>query len=244
MKQAKMLVLGASGGIGAATCRQLVGGGARVMMAGRNTDTLGSLATELGAEYQAVDATDIQAVAELVESTRERLDGLDGVANCVGSLVLKPAHVTTPEEWHDTVATNLTSAFAVVRAAAKAMISSGGSIVLVSTAAAAVGLANHEAIAAAKGGVEGLALSAAATYASKGVRVNVVAPGLTETPMTRRITANEKSAETSRRMHALGRLGQPEDVARAIAFLLDPESSWITGQVLGVDGGLARVRAR
>ena len=143
-----------------------------------------------------------------------------------------------------TVATNLTSAFAVLRAAAKAMTATGGSIALVSSAAARVGLVNHEAIAAAKAGVIGLTLSAAATYAPRGIRVNCVAPGLVRTPMTTRLTANEASLKASTAMHALGRVGDPADVAGAIEWLLGPESGWVTGQVLGIDGGLATVRPR
>ncbi len=124
------------------------------------------------------------------------------------------------------------------------MRSEGGSIVLVSSAAAQIGLANHEAIAAAKGGIAGLTLSAAASYAPSGVRVNAVAPGLVQTKLTERLTSSERAEEASRAMHALGRLGEPEDVASAIAFLLDPANSWITGQVIGVDGGLGSVRPR
>jgi NAD(P)-dependent dehydrogenase (short-subunit alcohol dehydrogenase family) len=120
----------------------------------------------------------------------------------------------------------------------------GGSVVLISSAAAMEGLANHEAIAAAKAGILGLTLSAAATYAGQNLRVNAVAPGLTETPLTAALTGNETSRRVSEAMHALGRLGKPEDIARAIVFLLDPANNWITGQVLAVDGGLSRVRPK
>jgi len=120
----------------------------------------------------------------------------------------------------------------------------GGSVVLVSTAAARTGIANHEAIAAAKGGVQGLMLSAAATYAARGLRFNCVAPGLTRTPLAAKIIASEASEKASLAMHALGRLGEPGDVARAIYWLLDPANDWVTGQILGVDGGLANVRVR
>jgi NAD(P)-dependent dehydrogenase (short-subunit alcohol dehydrogenase family) len=114
----------------------------------------------------------------------------------------------------------------------------------VSSAAARIGLANHEAIAAAKAGLEGLARSAAATYARQRIRFNVVAPGLVRTPLTRGLVANELAEKASLAMHPLGRLGEPGDVARAIAWLLDPDQNWITAQVLGVDGGLADVKAR
>jgi NAD(P)-dependent dehydrogenase (short-subunit alcohol dehydrogenase family) len=106
------------------------------------------------------------------------------------------------------------------------------------------GLANHEAIAAAKAGVIGLMLSAAASYAGINLRFNAVAPGLVQTPLTAQLTASETSRKFSEAMHALGRLGTPEDVARAIVFLLDPLNNWITGQVLAVDGGLSRVRPK
>ena len=159
-------------------------------------------------------------------------------------MLLKPAHLTSPEEWAETIATNLGSGFATVRAAGKLMARGGGSVVLLSTAAARHGLANHEAIAAAKAGLVGLALSAAATYGPRGLRVNCVAPGLVRTPLTERITSNEASLKASVAMHSLGRIGEPEEVASAIAWLLDPEQSWVTGQVLGVDGGLGSVRAR
>jgi NAD(P)-dependent dehydrogenase (short-subunit alcohol dehydrogenase family) len=105
-------------------------------------------------------------------------------------------------------------------------------------------LANHEAIAAAKAGVIGLTLSAAATYAARGIRVNCVAPGLVRTPMTARLTSNEATLKASTAMHPLGRIGEPSNIASAIQWLLDAEQSWVTGQVLGLDGGLASVRPR
>ncbi|MGE5293794.1 MAG: SDR family oxidoreductase [Solirubrobacterales bacterium] len=142
------------------------------------------------------------------------------------------------------VCANLTAAFATVHAGAKTMMNTGGSIVLVSSVAARVGLPNHEAIAAAKAGIIGLTLAAAASYAERGIRVNCVAPGMVRTPLTARLTANEASLKTSAAMHPLGRIGEPSDVAAAIAWLLDPQQSWVTGQVFGIDGGLATVRTR
>jgi 3-oxoacyl-[acyl-carrier protein] reductase len=124
------------------------------------------------------------------------------------------------------------------------MMKAGGSIVLVSSAAARVGLVNHEAIAAAKGGVSGLVLAAAATYARYNIRVNAVAPGLVRTAATESITRNEVSERVSIAMHAAGRLGTPRDVASVMAWLLNPRNDWVTGQVLGIDGGLSTVRTR
>jgi len=238
------LVFGATGGIGESLCRRLASRGARLMIAGRNGAKLQMLGDELHAVAHPLDATRFEEVDACVEKSLQLHGRLDGVANCIGSLLLKPAHSTSEAEWLATVATNLTTAFAVVRAGAKAMMATGGSIVLVSSAAARIGLANHEAIAAAKAGVIGLTLSAAATYGQRGIRVNCVAPGLVRTPMTARLTANEASLKASTAMHALGRIGEPQDVAAAIEWLLSPDQSWITGQVLGIDGGLGSVRSR
>jgi NAD(P)-dependent dehydrogenase (short-subunit alcohol dehydrogenase family) len=244
MQHTAHLILGGAGGIGAATARHLVAAGARVMLAGRTADTLTALAATLGpnAATCVTDATDASAVDAAVEATKTAFGRIDGLANCVGSIVLKPAHLTKPEEFDAVLRVNLVTAFNAVRSGARAMSSGGGAIVLVSSAAARIGLANHEAIAAAKAGIEGLARSASATYAAKQVRVNVVAPGLVRTPLAARITGTPAAEQASLALHPIGRLGEGDDVARAIVFLLDPANGWTTGQVLGVDGGLGHLK--
>jgi len=238
------IVLGATGGIGSALAERLASGGARLILAARNQERLGELAASLDAQPYVLDATRFDEVERCVSQVMQAHGRVDGIANCVGSVLLKPAHLTSEDEFDETLALNLRSAFAVVRAGTRAMTKTGGSIALVSSAASRVGLVNHEAIAAAKGGINGLVLSAAATYARYGIRVNAVAPGLVRTSQTERITANEASERASIDMHALGRLGEPEDVASVIAWLLDPGNDWVTGQVLGIDGGLSTVRPR
>lgn len=234
-------VLGAAGGIGSNLCKQLSAQGAKLALAGRSEDKLKELSADIGGSVHAVDAISIEGVADAVDEAVAEYGRIDGLVNCVGSILLKPAHRTSADEWRDTIAANLDTAFAAVRAGAGAMMKTGGSIVLLSSSAAQTGLANHEAIAAAKAGVTGLALSAAASYASRGIRVNVVSPGLVRTPLSKRLTSSPASEKASLAMHPLGRLGEPGDVARAIAWFLDPEQSWVTGQVLGVDGGLASI---
>jgi NAD(P)-dependent dehydrogenase (short-subunit alcohol dehydrogenase family) len=243
------LILGATGGIGSALAQRLTASGARVVLAARDAAKLDALAASLGdaaVDTIVLDATQFDAVDQGVADVAARHGPVAGLVNCVGSLLLKPAHLTTADEFARTIALSLTTAFATVRAAGRVLAAQpgGGSVVLVSSAAARLGLANHEAIAAAKAGVIGLTLSAAATYAARGLRVNCVAPGLVRTPLTARITGSPAATQASLAMHALGRLGEPEDVAGAIAFLLSPDASWISGEVLGVDGGLATLRAR
>jgi len=238
------LIFGAAGGIGSELCRFLIKDNSQLAIAGRNKEKLNVLANETGASSYKCDATDSEQVNETIRSVKQTFGRIDGVVNCVGSIFLKAAHLTTDQEWHETMITNLYSSFYIVRAAAKEMTQTGGSIVLLSTVAARIGVSNHEAIAAAKAGVIGLTQSAAATYSRRGIRVNCVAPSLTDTPLTEGITKNESALKASKAMHALGRIGKPKEVASAIQWLLDVQQGWVTGQVIGVDGGMSTVLAR
>lgn len=228
---AHYLIIAASSGIGQATTDLLLANGHSVFTTARDHSKIIPDAVLDARDFAAVDNVFSQAGA------------LDGVVNCCGSLLLKPAHLTSQEQYQSVIDASLTTAFATVRAAGK-YLQKGGSVVLISSAAAMTGFANHEAISAAKAGIVGLTLSAAATYASANIRFNAVAPGLTQTPLTAYLTHNDGARKYSESMHALGRLGKPEDIARAIMFLLDPANDWITGQVLSVDGGLANVRPK
>jgi len=233
-----IVVIGGGGGVGRALLERLGSDGRPCVVASRD----GSNHSGLDVECETCDARSFDQVDALLKNATERHGSVTGVVNLAGSIILKPAHLINETEWSETIATNLTTAFATIRAAGKHM-RKGGSVVLVSTVAAATGLPNHEAIAAAKAGVEGLARSAAATYAARHLRCNVVAPGLVDTPLAERITKSEKTLEHSRKMHPLGRIGVPDDVASGIEFLLSERSDWMTGQVIGIDGGLGSTRA-
>jgi NAD(P)-dependent dehydrogenase (short-subunit alcohol dehydrogenase family) len=237
------LILGGSGGIGSSLARILAAREARLVLAARDEQRLRAVAEETGGEAHPLDATQAAEVLRCAKQAIEDHGRLDGIANCIGTVLLKPAHLTTDDDWNQTLQLNLGTAFNAVRTAGK-LIRGTGSVVLFSSAAAGIGLSNHEAIAAAKGGVVGLMRSAAATYAARGLRFNAVAPGLVETPATAHITGREAGRKTSLAMHPLGRLGRPEDVASVAAWLLGPESDWVTGQVIGVDGGLAALKSR
>ncbi|HAT8178291.1 TPA: SDR family oxidoreductase [Legionella pneumophila] len=227
----RYLVIAASSAIGQSVTTLLKNQGGTVFTTARNNH-------KIAPDFQ-LDATHFDAVLDVFR----QVGPLDGVVNCAGSLLLKNAHTTSFDEFQAVINASLTTAFATVRAAGLTM-NQGGSVVLISSAAALVGLANHEAIAAAKAGIIGLAQSAAATYAANNLRVNVVAPGMVESPLTSSLLSNQLVLNASKAMHALGRIGVPEDIAQAIMFLLNPDNSWITGQVIAVDGGLSRVRPK
>lgn len=237
------LVLGATGGIGSALARELAARGDRLVLAARGAERLEALAAELGAFAVPTDATSSGEVDALFAAALARHERIDGVAVCIGSILLKPLHLTSDDEFRATLDANVGTAFRALRAAVGSM-TKGGSVVLFASSASEAGLANHEAISAAKSAVAGLARSAAATYASRGIRVNALAPGLVRTPLAARITSNANALAASVAMHPLGRIGEADEIARLAAFLLDPRNSWITGQVLGIDGGLAALRVR
>lgn len=231
----RYLVIGGSSGIGLELVRRLTAAGARVAVWSRSApEELESL----GASHTTVDVT--QDLGEQGVSASERLDGL---AYCPGSINLKPFSRLTDDDFRTEYELNVIGAARVLRHTLSALAhGEGSSVVMFSTVAVTTGLSFHASIAAAKGGVEGLGRSLAAELAPKDVRVNIVAPSATDTPLAERILGNEKKREASAERHPLKRVGEPADMAAAAYYLLSPESGWMTGQVLHVDGGMSSVR--
>ncbi len=238
---APVLIFGATGGIGEALARRLSAQGMPLFLSARSEDRLSRLAQDLGAGHEAVDV--LNGSIEQVVMRAAGAEGLAGLAYCVGSIVLKPLSRTTPDDFLDAFRLNTLGAATAIRAAHKALAAASGSIVLFSTVAVAQGFTSHAVISAAKGGVEGLTRALAAEFAPK-VRVNAIAPSLVQTPLAAAITSNDALAKGIAQLHAVPRLGEPEDIAAVAAFLLRKESSWITGQVIAVDGGRSRVRTK
>jgi 3-oxoacyl-[acyl-carrier protein] reductase len=234
-------ILGASGTIGSCLAHQLVRDGQQVLLLGRDSERLAELAGQLGQPWAVIDPGASVSVEEVIAARVTSHGPCAAIVNAIGSVLLKPAHSTSDSEFREVIETNLFTSFSAVRAAGRLMRENGGSVLLFASAAATIGIPNHEAIAAAKAGIVGLARSAAATYAGSNIRFNVISPGLVKTNLTQRIWNSPLAAAASQEMHALGRLGEPEQVASLAKWLIDPANDWMTGQVIGLDGGLGSV---
>lgn len=239
---AKILIYGAAGGIGAATARLLHARGHALHLVGRKAETLVPLATELQAGHTLGDVTDSHLFARATQDAGEVLDGL---VYAVGSINLKPLQRLTEADFLRDYSLNALGAALAVQAAAPVLRKSeqGASVVLFSSIAATQGFGFHASIGMAKGAVQGLTLALAAELAPR-IRVNAIAPSLTRTPLAAALLSNEQTAANIAALHPLPRLGTPEDVAQLAAFLIGPDSSWMTGQVLGLDGGRSTLRPK
>jgi len=237
------LVTGAGSGIGRATARLLAERGGAVAVADVNPvaaeETAAAIRTAGGrvvaSGCDVTRATDVDAAVARVRDTFGRLDL---VVNCAGILRLAPLAETSEKEWDDVLAVNLTGAFLVTRAALRALREQGGgAIVHIASRAAIRAKEGHGAYAAAKAGILQLTQMAALEGAPYGIRVNCVCPGFIDTPMTRTGYDFEGAATAWKQICPLGRLGTPEDVARAMLFLASEDAGFITGVALPVDGG-------
>ncbi|KAF0096177.1 MAG: 3-oxoacyl-(acyl-carrier-protein) reductase [Puniceicoccaceae bacterium 5H] len=239
----KVVIGGIGGGLGSALAWQLRAEGHPVAgIARRSTKRDAFAQANPDVPLFAADALDADAWATAFKQCQEALEGVDGYVHTIGNIALKPAHLMKEEEFRSVLDANLTSAFIALRTALEPMRrQKRGTIVFVSSVAARSGLANHEAIAAAKAGIEGMVRAAAATYVNFGVRVNAVAPGLMDTPAAGPLLANDTMRKVSASMHPQGRIGDPEEVASLIRWLLSDQANWVTGQVWSMDGGMSRI---
>ena len=182
------------------------------------------------------------SVESLFESIKNDYSQLDSVINCLGSIFLKPAHLTTEKDFDEVLDINLKSSFLILKHAIPMMRKNGGNFLFFSSAASSIGMANHEAISAAKGGVEAMVRSAAATYAKNNIRVNAIAPGLVDSNLSKNIVSNEAALNVSKRMHSVGRIGTPDDISKFAIPLIVDNSSWVTGSIINIDGGLSTTK--
>jgi NAD(P)-dependent dehydrogenase (short-subunit alcohol dehydrogenase family) len=236
------IIIGGAGGIGSALARRIAARGDRVHLIGRSEDKLKALGDELSGSHAVADAMDKGQLQQAIAAAGDKVAGL---AYAVGTINLKPFNRLTEDDAIHDFRINALGAFHAIQAALPGLKAqeAGSSVLLFSTVAVAQGFASHASIAMAKGAVEGLTLALAAELAPQ-IRVNAVAPSLTQTPLAEKLTSSEQMATAIAQMHAMQRLGQPDDPAALAAFLLSDDSSWITGQIIGVDGGRATLRTK
>ena len=234
------LVTGASGGIGAAIARVLHARGAKVALSGTRRDALDALAAELGdgAHVCPADLREPSAPDALVAAAEAACGPLHVLVNNAGLTRDGLAMRMKDEDWQGVLDVDLTAPFRLCRAALKGMVRRrAGRIVGISSIVAATGNPGQANYAAAKAGLAGMTKALAQEVASRGITVNLVAPGFVETPMTDALNAEQKAALSGR--IPLGRLGRPEDVAAAVLYLASDEAGWVTGATLHVNGGMA-----
>jgi NAD(P)-dependent dehydrogenase (short-subunit alcohol dehydrogenase family) len=231
----KIIIAGATGYTGAALARSFAKDSIQCHLIGRNEEELKKLASENNQSYSVCsDVTNFQSVEESLKETEN--EKISGFAYCVGSIVLKSFQTTKHEDFINTFNLNVTGANHFIKKLQKQLAENNGSIVLFSTVAVDRGFNMHSVISTAKGAIQVLTTSLAAEFAPK-IRVNCIAPSITQSKMAKPILDNARLAEQIPTKHAMKRVGRPEDLAETAKFLLLPNSGWITGQVIHVDGG-------
>ena len=232
----KYLIFGATGSVGSSLAEQLKNSGNDVHLVARNEDEVKVIADKLGCSYTVADVLE----DGFIEKVKTDINEIKGIAYCVGSIDLKPLRMVTEADMNKCMKLNLYSAIEAIKGYQESLKKNKGSVVLFSTVAAQRGFTNHTIIASAKAAVEGLTVTLAAEFAPN-IRVNCIAPSLSKSKIAEPMLKNPAIAEGIAKAHPLKRLGEGKDSAALAKFLITEESSWITGQVIAVDGGRSKL---
>ena len=232
----KYLIFGATGSVGSSLAEQLKNSGNDIHLVARNESEVKAIAEKLGCSYTVADVLE----DGFIEKVKSDINDIKGVAYCVGSIDLKPLRMVTEADMNKCMKLNLYSAIEVIKGFQESLKKNKGSVVLFSTVAAQRGFTNHTIIASAKAAVEGLTVTLAAEFAPN-IRVNCIAPSLSKSKIAEPMLKNPTIAEGIAKAHPLKRLGEGKDSASLAKFLITEESSWITGQIIAVDGGRSKL---
>ena len=234
----KILIFGATGAVGSSLAKLLNSGSNEIHLVGKNEAEVSKLSEEIGSSFSVADVTD----PNFIDKVDGDLQGSDiaGIAYCVGSIELKPINLVTKKDYLKGLELNLFPIVEIIKKYKDNLKKNKASIVVFSTVAVKQGFPNHSIISPIKAALEGLTVSLAAELAPN-VRINCIAPSLSNSKMAGRILGNAKIAEGIAKQHPLKRVGEGMDSAALAKFLLSEESSWITGQIIGVDGGRSNI---
>ena len=230
----KHLIFGATGSIGSSLARKLKDSNQDAHLVSRNKEELKNLAEELGYSYSVVVVLEDGFVDKIISEMPET--NIMGLAYCIGSINLKPLKRVTEADMHQCMKLNLYSAIAAIQGFQDNLKKNNGSVILFSSVAAQKGFTNHTIIASAKAAIEGLTVTLAAELAPS-IRVNCIAPSLTDSKISQPMLKSDVMSEALAKAHPLKRLGYGNDSAALAKYLLGKESTWMTGQIIGVDGG-------
>ena len=232
----KYLIFGATGSVGSSLAEQLKNSGNDIHLVARNESEVKAIAEQLGCTYTVADVLE----DGFIEKVKSDINDIKGVAYCVGSIDLKPLRMVTEADMNKCMKLNLYSAIEAIKGFQESLKKNKGSVVLFSTVAAQRGFTNHTIIASAKAAVEGLTVTLAAEFAPN-IRVNCIAPSLSKSKIAEPMLKNPAIAEGIAKAHPLKRLGEGKDSAALAKFLITEESSWVTGQIIAVDGGRSKL---
>ena len=232
----KYLIFGATGSVGSSLAEQLKNSGNDIHLVARNESEVKVISEKLGCSYTVVDVLE----DGFIEKVKSDINDIKGIAYCVGSIDLKPLRMVTEADMNKCMKLNLYSAIEVIKGFQESLKKNKGSVVLFSTVAAQRGFTNHTIIASAKAAVEGLTVTLAAEFAPN-IRVNCIAPSLSKSKIAEPMLKNPAIAEGIAKAHPLKRLGEGKDSAALAKFLITEDSSWVTGQVIAVDGGRSKL---
>jgi len=232
----KFLIFGATGSIGSSLAEQLKNSGHDIHLVARNETEVKKISNNLNCSFTIADVLE----DGFINKVKNDISEIKGIAYCVGSIDLKPFRMVTEQDLNKCLKLNLYSAVEIIKGYQESLKKNNGSIVLFSTIAAQRGFANHAIIASTKAAVEGLTVSLAAEFAPN-IRVNCIAPSLTNSKIAEPMLKNKVLADGIAKTHPLKRLGEGKDSASLAKFLITDESSWITGQIIAVDGGRSKL---
>jgi len=227
-----VVVIGGTSGIGASIIEKLIDTNANTYNVSRSESTrsgVKNIKLDITSNFKSID---------------DLPDSIDGLVYCPGSINLKPFQSLSIDDFKNDFEINVLGAVKILKACLKGLKKSGGaSVVMFSTVAVTQGMNFHSSVATSKAGVEGLVKSLAAEWSRNGIRVNTIAPSLTDTPMAGNLLSSEEKRKASSDRHPLRRVGTPNEMAEASVFLLSDKSGWMTGQVLHIDGGLSSIKS-